>query len=96
MLSSKDSDFNTDFCVEASAEEKAAKKPLAGYNYGNPWPFAFSQYPGVSIFVKSDDKVFHTYSAFSRGLDILNGAHSMFDFLPSGRDGFMPKHKNKY
>ena len=40
----------------------------------------------MSAFVKNDGAVFHTYSAYARGLDILVGAYNFLDFAPKGRD----------
>jgi len=43
--------------------------------------------PGVSVFYKdADGTVFHTYSAYARGLDILVGAYNYLDLVPKGRD----------
>ena len=43
--------------------------------------------PGVSIFYKDDDgAIFHTYSCYARGLDMLNAAYHYLDLLPKGRD----------
>jgi len=87
VLSAHDSTFNVDFGVERTEEQKAKKLPLDTYNYGNPG-FVCNQMPGLSVFVKKDGAIFHTYSAYSRGLDIVNAGHSMLDMLPFGRDGF--------
>ena len=41
---------------------------------------------GVSVFMKTEEgRVFHTYSAYSRGLDLLIGAHNFLDLTPNGR-----------
>jgi predicted dithiol-disulfide oxidoreductase (DUF899 family) len=43
--------------------------------------------PGLSVFVKdSDGAIYHTYSCYSRGLDILNTAYNHLDLTPLGRD----------
>lgn len=42
--------------------------------------------PGISSFALRDSEVFHTYSAYSRGLDPLNGAYQLLDLVPKGRD----------
>jgi len=43
--------------------------------------------PGLSVFAKdSSGAVFHTYSCYSRGLDILNTAYNLLDLVPKGRD----------
>jgi len=92
VLSSHECTFNEDFCVERTAEEKAQKKPLVKYNYDNAGPWVVNQMPGLSIFVKRHGVTYHTYSAYARGLDIVNAGHSMLDMLPYGRDGFSPKY----
>eukprot|EP00755_Sulcionema_specki_P009602 Sspe_Gene.44142::Locus_21635_Transcript_1_1_Confidence_1.000_Length_1171::g.44142::m.44142 len=83
VLSSFDSSFNRDFGVEftpAEVKEKARK-----YNYGT-LPATVEQLSGMSVFYKGDDgTVYHTYSCYSRGLDILNGCYQMLDLLPYGR-----------
>jgi predicted dithiol-disulfide oxidoreductase (DUF899 family) len=56
------------------------------YNY-RMTEFPSDEAPGVSVFVKDDDgNVFHTYSCYSRGLDILIGAYHLLDLTPKGRD----------
>jgi predicted dithiol-disulfide oxidoreductase (DUF899 family) len=43
--------------------------------------------PGLSVFYKNDaGEIFHTYSSYGRGLDILIGAYNFLDFAPKGRD----------
>lgn len=43
--------------------------------------------PGVSIFYKdAKGRVFHTYSCYARGLDMLNATYHYLDLLPKGRD----------
>jgi predicted dithiol-disulfide oxidoreductase (DUF899 family) len=42
--------------------------------------------PGVSAFVREDGGVYHTYSAYSRGIDLLNGAYNYIDLTPMGRN----------
>ena len=51
--------------------------------------------PGVSVFAKdAAGDVFHTYSSYARGLDILVGAYNVLDLVPKGRDedGFGDHH----
>jgi predicted dithiol-disulfide oxidoreductase (DUF899 family) len=46
-----------------------------------------SDAPGISVFLRDDDgRVFHTYSTYSRGLDMLNVAYHYMDLAPKGRD----------
>ena len=43
--------------------------------------------PGVSVFIKdASGAIFHSYSAYARGLDILVGAYNFLDLVPKGRD----------
>ena len=83
-LSSFDNDFNRDFGVEFSEEE--VEKKSAGYNYAVRDPFD-TQREGVSVFSKDESgAVYHTYSAYARGIDLLNGTHNYIDLTPKGRD----------
>ena len=42
---------------------------------------------GISVFHKdADGTVYHTYSCYSRGVDMLNGAYHYLDLVPKGRD----------
>jgi predicted dithiol-disulfide oxidoreductase (DUF899 family) len=83
-VSSLGSDFNHDYQVSETAEEKA--KGQAYYNYRMGKPFA-SERPGISVFYRDDDgAVFHTYSCYARGLDMLNAAYHYLDLVPKGRD----------
>ncbi len=83
-VSAGGSDFNKDFHVAFTAEELASKNVF--YNYRNA-PFPVDQAPGISVFLK-DDKgdIYHTYSCYARGLDMLNGAYHYLDLTPKGRD----------
>lgn len=82
-VSSLGSDFNRDFHVTFTEEEIADGK--AEYNYGVR-QFPVSEAPGVSIFAHGDDDaIYHTYSTYARGLDMLNGAYHMIDLTPKGR-----------
>jgi predicted dithiol-disulfide oxidoreductase (DUF899 family) len=83
-VSSFGTDFNYDYQVSASPEEKASGKTF--YNYVET-TFPSEERPGASVFYKSDSgEVFHTYSSYARGLDILNGAYNLLDLAPKGRD----------
>jgi predicted dithiol-disulfide oxidoreductase (DUF899 family) len=45
-----------------------------------------SEAPGVSVFLKDADNIYHTYSAYARGLDMLNVGYNYLDLVPKGRD----------
>jgi predicted dithiol-disulfide oxidoreductase (DUF899 family) len=83
-VSSQGSDFNRDYQVSETPEERA--KGHAYYNYRAGQPFA-GERPGISVFYRDDDgAVFHTYSCYARGLDMMNGAYQYLDLTPKGRD----------
>jgi predicted dithiol-disulfide oxidoreductase (DUF899 family) len=83
-VSSFDTDFNFDYHVSFTQEELAKKK--AFYNFISQDPRA-SEREGVSIFYKDPSgKIFHTYSAYERGIDILNNTYNYLDLVPKGRD----------
>ena len=83
-VSSLDTDFNFDFHVSFTPEEM--EKGEMNYNYENR-KFPSEEGPGISVFYKSErGEVFHTYSCYSRGLDMLNGAYHYMDLAPKGRD----------
>lgn len=81
--SSSESDFNTDFGVSFDAAELASGE--VEYNYKRQ-KFSSEEAPGISVFKRDADKVFHTYSCYSRGLDMLNGAYHYMDLAPDGRN----------
>ena len=83
-VSSSGTDFNFDYHVSFTPEEMA--KNAVFYNYTTQEPGA-SEREGVSVFYKNAaGRVFHTYSAYARGIDILNAAYNYLDLAPKGRD----------
>ena len=81
-LSSGGSDFNADFGVffEPGLEEEQV------YNYGTIVPGRPDR-EGLSVFFRDDSgAVFHTYSAYARGIDLVNTAYNYLDLVPRGRD----------
>lgn len=83
-VSAGESDFNYDFHVSFAPE--AAKNGTAYYNYGTGTPVQ-EDMPGISVFYKDEQgDVYHTYSAYSRGIDLVNGAYNYIDLTPKGRD----------
>jgi predicted dithiol-disulfide oxidoreductase (DUF899 family) len=83
-VSSAGNDFNRDYHVSHTPEE--LEKQEAYYNYTRQRPYA-SEAPGISVFYRdSAGAVFHTYSCYARGLDMLNGAYHFLDLVPKGRD----------
>ena len=83
--SSRGSDFNFDYRVSFTPEELAAGK--ADYNYRTDPISVGSEAPGISVFTRGEDgEIYHTYSAYARGLDMLNVAYHYLDIVPKGRD----------
>jgi predicted dithiol-disulfide oxidoreductase (DUF899 family) len=83
-LSSFGNDFNYDYYVSFTPEE--LQKGEGYYNYKRQKTFS-AETPGLSVFYKdASGNVFHTYSCYSRGLDILNGTYHHLDVVPKGRD----------
>jgi predicted dithiol-disulfide oxidoreductase (DUF899 family) len=83
-VSSFDSDFNYDYGVSFTPEQIA--NGAAIHNYGAGKPFG-PETVGISVFCKdSNDAVFHTYSCYSRGVDMMNGAYHYLDLTPMGRN----------
>jgi len=82
--SSFGTDFNHDYHVSFTKEETAKGK--VDYNY-DLVEFPAEEAPGASVFYKNAaGEIFHTYSTYARGLDILIGAYNFLDFAPKGRD----------
>ena len=83
-VSSHGSDFNHDFHVSFTPEERAKGKVY--YNYGMT-DFPQEEAPGISLFYKNDaGEVFHTYSTYGRGVEVMMGTYNMLDLAPKGRD----------
>jgi predicted dithiol-disulfide oxidoreductase (DUF899 family) len=84
-VSSFGSDFNPDYQVSFTAQEKAGGKVF--YNYEFIESFPSEERPGASVFYKNAaGEIFHTYSTYGRGLDILIGTYHFLDLAPKGRD----------
>jgi len=83
-VSSAGSDFNFDYNVSFRPEDSAGGKTV--YNYA-PLESSMSELPGISVFFKdASGAIFHTYSCYARGLDMVNGAYQLLDLTPKGRD----------
>ena len=81
--SSGDTDFNYDFGASFTADEVASGAPV--YNYGSA-P-GLEDREGLSVFTRDErEQVFHTYSAYARGIDAINGTYQLLDLVPKGRD----------
>ena len=83
-LSSAGNDFNYDYNVSFTPESLAGGSAI--YNYAAN-KMNMPELPGISVFFKdADGNVFHTYSCYARGLDMLNTAYHYLDLVPKGRD----------
>jgi predicted dithiol-disulfide oxidoreductase (DUF899 family) len=88
LYSSFDSDFNYDFHV--TLDEAVAPRE---YNYRSAAELALKygedsfkgEQPGLSVFFRLDDDLFHTYSTYARGTESLNDAYDLLDTTPYGR-----------
>jgi predicted dithiol-disulfide oxidoreductase (DUF899 family) len=83
-VSSFKNDFNRDYHVSFTPEELQAKQAYYNYARGS---FPVPEAPGISVFYRdADGAIYHTYSCYARGLDMLNGAYHLLDLVPKGRD----------
>jgi predicted dithiol-disulfide oxidoreductase (DUF899 family) len=83
-LSSSRSDFNYDY--QASFRPEDIERGEVFYNYATTG-LDHTDREGVSVFHRdASGDVFHTYSCYARGIDMLNGAYHYLDLVPKGRD----------
>ena len=83
-VSSAGADFNGDYQVSFTPEQQKAGPIFYNYEMRS---FPSTEAPGISVFAKDErGTVYHTYSCYARGLDMLNGAYHMLDLVPKGRD----------
>jgi predicted dithiol-disulfide oxidoreductase (DUF899 family) len=83
-VSSFGNDFNHDYHVSFTKEEQAKGKVY--YNY-DLMEFPSEEAPGASVFYKNEaGEIFHTYSSFGRGLDLMITTYNWLDLTPKGRD----------
>jgi predicted dithiol-disulfide oxidoreductase (DUF899 family) len=83
-VSSSGSDFNFDYHVSFTDADKAKGKVT--YNF-ETMDYAFDELPGASVFQRTENgEIFHTYSAYARGLDQMLGAYNWLDLTPKGRN----------
>jgi predicted dithiol-disulfide oxidoreductase (DUF899 family) len=82
-VSSNANSFNHDFRVSFTPEEIAKGK--IDYNFGGS-PHRNDELPGISVFAKDEaGEVFHTYSTYGRGVEVMMGTYRMLDLTPEGR-----------
>jgi predicted dithiol-disulfide oxidoreductase (DUF899 family) len=83
-VSSAGSDFNSDFQASAAAVNQAGEYR---YNYRMTSDYPDSELPGLSVFARDGaGGIFHTYSAYARGLETFMGVYRFLDAVPKGRD----------
>lgn len=83
-LSSANNDFNYDYHVSFRPDQVATGS--ASYNYA-PYQGKMTDLPGFSVFLKDEaGSLFHTYSAYARGVEPVNAAYQLLDLVPKGRD----------
>ncbi len=83
-ISAAGTDFNFDFDASSRPADLAAGR--CTYNYA-PRDGSMTELPAASVFYRDEDgQVYHTYSCYARGLDLLIGTYNFLDLLPKGRD----------
>ncbi len=79
--SSNGSDFNYDYHASLDASVAPVEYNFQAYeDHGEP-----GEAPGISVFLRDGDDVFHTYSSYARGGDILLGTYNWLDLTVLGR-----------
>jgi predicted dithiol-disulfide oxidoreductase (DUF899 family) len=83
-LSSYGSDFNYDYRVSFATDDVA--NGTIDYNYGSARIIA-EEMSGLSVFYKGDaGEIFHTYSTFGRGDELVDTTYMYLDLTPKGRN----------
>jgi len=82
-VSSYGNDFNFDYHVSFTPQQAAGEDAVYNYQHAQ----VGEELPGISVFSQDDNgKIYHTYSTYGRGLDMLNVAYHYLDLVPKGRD----------
>ena len=82
-LSAADPSFLFDYHVHFTPDEMASGMAVYNYRQQNPY---MADREGISVFYKDGDEIFHTYSAYARGIDMINSGYQLLDLVPKGRD----------
>lgn len=83
-LSSFENDFKRDVGAQFTEQEVDAKHAFFNYTWQDP---VDTQREGISVFYKDGQgRIYHTYSTFARGIDIVNSTYNFIDMTPKGRD----------
>jgi predicted dithiol-disulfide oxidoreductase (DUF899 family) len=89
-VSSLKSDFNSDYQVSFTKRDLARGETY--YNYERREEQTEGEAPGISVFYKDErGEIFHTYSSYGRGGDLLIGAYNYLDLTPMGRNETGPE-----
>jgi predicted dithiol-disulfide oxidoreductase (DUF899 family) len=83
-VSSGENDFNYDLMVSFTPEQLEARR--MHYNYGDISKPVVSDREGASAFYKHRGTVYHTYSTYARGIDLLNSTYNWLDLTAKGRN----------
>ncbi len=88
-VSSHGTEFNHDFHVTFTPEEMEKGKAIYNYRKNSGGPL---EREGMSVFYRDEEgAVYHTYSTYARGIDLLNSTYNILDLVPKGRDEEGPK-----
>ncbi len=82
-VSSHDNSFNYDYGVSFTPEQRARGEAI--YNYTRPIEEADDLH-GCSVFAQQGGQIYHTYSTYARGGELLLGAFNFLDMVPKGRN----------
>jgi predicted dithiol-disulfide oxidoreductase (DUF899 family) len=83
-VSAAGNDFNFDYHVSFKLDELAQRPRYYNYAWAKS---SMAELPGISVFYRdADGTIFHTYSCYARGLDMMNAAYHYLDLVPKGRD----------
>jgi predicted dithiol-disulfide oxidoreductase (DUF899 family) len=83
-ISSAGTSFNFDYHVSFTPDEVRSKKALFNYAVQDP---RTTDREAVSVFVRDEDgRLFHSYSAYGRGIEIMMADYQYLDLTPKGRD----------
>jgi predicted dithiol-disulfide oxidoreductase (DUF899 family) len=83
-VSSGQNDFNYDLMVSFPPEQYEAGHIF--YNYDDQKKEVTSDREGASAFYKHKGTVYHTYTTYARGIDLLNSTYNWLDLTAKGRD----------
>jgi predicted dithiol-disulfide oxidoreductase (DUF899 family) len=90
--------YRTSGFFAKAAEEAPKMEAEIAANAGTDWETFTREAPGMSAFAMDDGVVYHTYSAFARGLDGLWSIYQWLDRTPLGRNesGFWMRRHDEY